>query len=1412
MAITVGTTLGTFEITGHLGAGGMGEVYLAYDSALGRKVAIKVLPEDFAKDGDRLARFRQEAQTLAALNHPNVATVHGFEHDEKENVHFLVMEHIDGESLADRVALQSLSLSDILDLFIQMAQGLDAAHEAGIVHRDLKPDNVHITNDGVVKIIDFGIAKQTGVSTPQTPDSPTTPMSPVAVTEEGTFLGTPVYMSPEQARGKTMDRRTDIWSYGCCLYEALTGDVPFRGETVADTVSKIIERDPDWSSLPDDTPREIRSLLRRCMEKDARKRFSSAGDMAYVLEEIRERQRRLEEEPAKTSASARSFSWTPVIAGVILAVAGIAGGFLWRGSDGTGEPGRGVGVPERGITSLAVLPFKNLMGDETKEYFVDGMTDTLTAELSKIASIKVIARTSAMKFKSTDESLSSIARTLNVDGLIEGSVQQFGDEVRITAQLIDGRSESHLWGENFEGTLAGVMKLQGTVAVAVAEQIGAVLTPAEREEYVTAKDVNPEAHDLYLRGRSMMKSYSQDDLRGAIGLFEEAVLVDPDFALAHAGIAEVYTNMHLLFFEAQDEYSEKAFRHARKAIELDDSLAAAHVSLGFAYSWFSHTRNWAEANRAFKRAVELDPGSANARTLYSLHLSFLGRNTDALREAKLATELDPLDAKALAFYGGVLYLAGHDEETEAVLLRASNMDPTLSLPSLYLSFLYCTRGRTDDALETAQKFSDLAGSEYAVFRLEFHSAMVEGDDALRALLAEIGEREVPGWVVPWIYLGLGDVDEALDSLEKILRSGKWDAMLSRTDAWNTIEPDPNDRRYLDDMLRFWEILDEYNLPPLPPEHHRYAKEQAWLREKAARAALAAQPKPVRRYVIQPETRIADEALYWLAIALSPDGKRIAYVDEGDDRQRMIFVRELDAFEARAIPGTEGAIMPIFAADGEALIYSDHTRSQIESVSIHGGTPQKITDADHFFGADWLADGSLVFAPSSDAPLMRIDKETGEHVNLLELDTESGESYQCWPQVLPNGDVLFTSVRGSIFDSQSQIELLSMHSMERRVLMEESAFARYVSPGYLVYQSERAMFAISFDATAGELQGEPVLLDFHPATHWGGPHFSVSDDGTLAYLPASGGRRHLAWVTDRGVSERIPAPPRAYGSVVLSHDGKEVLALLEENGFQKNSIWTYHLMRGTLTQLVSPGFANSLRLDDSLGFFFSGAIPEDGKYSIRRVVLDGSATPEREIFAVEIGDSDGSYDIHPGGKHLLYTDTLYTETIGGSYVHGIFSVDLSDPNQSEKMAADESSWQRGPRFSPTGDWFVYHSHETGTWEVYVMPFPGPGRKIPISTQGGYAPIWDPYRNKIYYRNGNEMWSVDYQLTPAFEPAPPKFLFEGVFAGGIDYEDAYDIAEDGRFIMIEKEIQEDSEIRIVENWFEELKRLAPAPEKN
>ncbi|MHC4708378.1 MAG: protein kinase domain-containing protein, partial [Planctomycetota bacterium] len=422
-----GQKVGTFEIIKIIGRGGMGVVYLARDTKLDRSVAIKSIPVELVGDSTARMRFKREAKLLASLNHPNIAVIH--EIIEEEKLGYLVLEYVPGDTLAQRIARKPLKLQESLSIGQQVAEAISAAHEKGVVHRDLKPGNIKITPDGRVKVLDFGLAKASA-SEAITEEA--------TVTQTGHIIGTPAYMSPEQARGKPTDTRSDIWSFGCVLYEMLTGMVLFKGETASDTLANILKTEPNFQPLPESTPANIRVLLRRCLEKDPHRRLRDMGDIAITLEDT------------ATELQHLTFRTETVE------------------TDRT-QPTK----------AIAVLPFENLSSNQEQEYFVDGMTDTLIAELSKIEALRIISRTSSMHFKGADKKVPEIAKELGVDAVVEGSVLKVGNDVRITVQLIDGRTDTHLWSENYMGTLTNILALQSEVTLAITREIEVAVTPEE---------------------------------------------------------------------------------------------------------------------------------------------------------------------------------------------------------------------------------------------------------------------------------------------------------------------------------------------------------------------------------------------------------------------------------------------------------------------------------------------------------------------------------------------------------------------------------------------------------------------------------------------------------------------------------------------------------------------------------------------------------------------------------------------------------------------------------------------------------------------------------------------------------------------------------------------------------------------
>ena len=487
----VGQKVGSFEIVQMIGRGGMGVVYLARDTRLDRSVAIKSMPLELLDDSTARMRFRREARLLASLNHPNIAVIHEIiEPDDSSG--YLVLEHIPGETLAERIAREPLTFDETLSIGRQVAEAISAAHEKGVVHRDIKPGNIKITPEGRVKVLDFGLAKATA----------TEGSSEVTGTQPGHIIGTPAYMSPEQARGQPIDKRSDIWSFGCVLYEMLTGMVLFKGETVSDSLANILKTEPNFQPLPESTPANIRVLLRHCLEKEPHRRMRDMGDIAITLEDTATELQHL----------------TPRTESVE--------------TDRT-QP----------MKAIAVLPFENLSSNQEQEYFADGMTDALISELGKIEALRVISRTSSMHFKGTDKKVPEIAQELDVDAVVEGSVLKGGNDVRITVQLIDGRTDTHLWSDNYTGTLTNILALQSEVTLAITREIEVAVTPEEERRIKQRQPVKPEAHEAYLKGIFFFEKKTEESFRTSVDYFNQAIEIEPNYAAAYAWLSAAYWSL-----------------------------------------------------------------------------------------------------------------------------------------------------------------------------------------------------------------------------------------------------------------------------------------------------------------------------------------------------------------------------------------------------------------------------------------------------------------------------------------------------------------------------------------------------------------------------------------------------------------------------------------------------------------------------------------------------------------------------------------------------------------------------------------------------------------------------------------------------------------------------------------------------
>jgi serine/threonine protein kinase/Tfp pilus assembly protein PilF len=623
-----GTRIGNYEVVTPQGAGGMGEVYRARDTRLDRTVAIKSLPPVFATDPERLARFEREAKLLASLNHPNIAGIYGLE--DVDGSPYLVLEFVEGETLAQRLSRGPLSARETLEVGGQIASAIEAAHARGIVHRDLKPGNVMLSSSGDVKVLDFGLAKGGAAEAGSTSDLSASPTVALSATGQGIILGTAPYMSPEQARGKVVDRRADIWAFGCLLFECLTGHPAFQGETVSDVIARILEREPDWGAIPASAPTRLGDLMQRCLTKDVAERPRDIGDLRRELGAIAQQM--------SSSSGARS--------------------------------GAAAELP-----SLAVLYFENLSSDSESEYFCAGITEDILTDLSKIKGLRVASRNAVARYRGAPADLPKVASDLGVKSVLEGSVRRAGDRVRITAQLINATNGFHLWAERYDRTLADVFAVQEEIAKSIAEALRVALTPAESESLVQDRPDNVRAYDLYLRGRQRYGSYTAEAIREALELFQQAIAIDPDYALAWAGVADCYGQM-LQYEMAKDpeEAARLGFQAARRAIAINPRLAEAHKAEALVLRF---TGDLAGSKAALVRALDANPRFVPALINLAVEAMTTADLAGTERFIRRSLEIDPQEPFATNWLVQVLkFTSREDEAIEAAhRLRQLSDDP-----------------------------------------------------------------------------------------------------------------------------------------------------------------------------------------------------------------------------------------------------------------------------------------------------------------------------------------------------------------------------------------------------------------------------------------------------------------------------------------------------------------------------------------------------------------------------------------------------------------------------------------------------------------------------------------------------------------------------------------------------------------
>jgi serine/threonine protein kinase/tetratricopeptide (TPR) repeat protein len=781
----IGQTLAHYRITAAIGAGGMGEVYRATDTKLGREVAIKVLPTEMAASAERLERFQREAKALAALDHPGIVTVYSVE--EADGVHFLTMQLVEGQPLDKRIPEGGMPVEQLTAIGTALAEALSAAHERGVVHRDLKPANVMVTAQGHVKVLDFGLARMSPAG-----DSADSALSTQARTQDGAVMGTVPYMSPEQVQGKAVDHRTDVFSLGVMLYEMASGRRPFAGGSTVELASAILrDAPPALTTLRTGLPEDLMRVVSRCLEKDPAARLQSMRDVHGALSTVSAG------ESAGSTSPGRGTRRRRRALGIAAGLAILLGGAYLVARSGILRPGGSVpeAAVEPRIRSIAVLPLDNYSGDASQDYFAEGMTDELTADLARISQLRVISRGSAMQFKGANRPPTpEIAKLLDVDAVVEGSVLRAGDKVRITAQLIDARVDRHLWAQSFERESRDVLALQAELASAIAREIHVQLTPAEQSRLRGASSVDPEAYDAYLKGRYFFNRPSDENLQKAIARFEEAIAVSPDLAPAHSGLSDAYlwAGYNEGFLTAS-EARPKAKAAALEAVELDDQSAEAHASLAVFKLFYEY--DWAGSEAEFRRAFALNPNYAFAHDQFALALAFQGRFDESIAQGRRAAELDPQNPQIPIDSLFAWTWKGDYEAAKKLARRSAELDPTFFFGPLAEGWIDIQAGKPGDAIPHLQKAKAMESPAFVSAWLAYAYG-ASGDRTRAAAEAEeLKKLSLRGTVTAFnlalVALGQGDRARAISYLEQAHASdSQWLGWLKYDRVFDPLRSDP----------------------------------------------------------------------------------------------------------------------------------------------------------------------------------------------------------------------------------------------------------------------------------------------------------------------------------------------------------------------------------------------------------------------------------------------------------------------------------------------------------------------------------------------------------------------------------------------------------------------------------------------